>query len=63
VLADVYIWTWTLGGVIQLIAIVWATVVGLRKGHGFLGFILGLFLSLIGVLIIYLIGPRQPSRV
>jgi hypothetical protein len=57
------VWTWTLGGIIHLIAIIWATVVGSQKGHGFLGFILGLFLSLIGVLIIYLIGPRQYSRV
>ena len=44
---------------VHVLFIVWATVVGSRKGRPFVGFLLGFFLSLLGVLIIYLISPKN----
>ena len=47
--------------VFHILIIVWATVVGSRNGRPWLGFFLGLILSLVGVLILYLIGPKNTS--
>jgi hypothetical protein len=44
---------------LHLIFIIWATIVGTRKGRGFVGFLLGFFLSWIGLIIIYMIGPKS----
>jgi hypothetical protein len=45
--------------VLHVIFIIWATIVGSHKGRALLGFVLGLFLSWIGLIIIYLIGPKS----
>jgi hypothetical protein len=44
---------------LQLIFIIWATIVGSNKGRGLVGFLLGLFLSWIGLIIIYMISPAK----
>jgi hypothetical protein len=46
--------------VLHVIFIIWATIVGSRNGRPVLGFVLGLLLSWVG-LIIYLIGPKTPT--
>jgi hypothetical protein len=47
--------------VLHVIFIVWATIVGSRNGRPWLGFFLGLILSWVGVIIMYLIGPKNTS--
>jgi hypothetical protein len=44
---------------LHLIFIIWATIVGSRKGRALVGFLLGFFLSWIGLIIIYLISPKS----
>jgi hypothetical protein len=45
--------------VLHVIFIIWATIVGSRNGRPWLGFFLGLLLSWVGLIIIYLIGPKS----
>jgi hypothetical protein len=45
--------------ILHVVFIVWATVIGSRNGRTWLGFFLGLILSWIGVIIMYLIGPKN----
>ena len=47
--------------VLHVIFIIWATVVGSRNGRPVLGFFLGLILSWIGVIIMYVIGPKSSA--
>jgi hypothetical protein len=46
-------------GVLHLIFIVWATIVGSNKGRPLAGFLLGLILSWIGLIIIYVMKPKN----
>ena len=45
--------------VLHVIFIIWATIVGHSKGRPWLGFLLGLLLSWIGLIIIYVIEPEE----
>ena len=47
--------------ILHVLFIVWATVIGSRNGRTLLGFVLGLLLSWIGVIIMYLIGPKSSA--
>jgi hypothetical protein len=45
--------------VLHVIFIIWATIVGSNKGRALVGFLLGLFLSWIGLIIIYVMKPKN----
>jgi hypothetical protein len=44
---------------LHVIFIIWATIVGHNKGRTLAGFLLGLFLSWIGLIIIYVMSPKN----
>jgi quinol-cytochrome oxidoreductase complex cytochrome b subunit len=44
---------------LHVIFIIWATIVGHNKGRTQAGFLLGLFLSWIGLIIIYVMSPKS----
>ena len=44
---------------LHVIFIIWATIVGNNKGRPLAGFLLGLFLSWIGLIIIYVMSPKN----
>ena len=44
---------------LHVIFIIWATIVGHNKGRTLAGFLLGFFLSWIGLIIIYVMSPKN----
>ena len=44
---------------LHVIFIIWATIVGNSKGRPWAGFFLGLLLSWIGLIIIYVMSPKN----
>ncbi|TET21615.1 MAG: hypothetical protein E3J71_09100 [Candidatus Stahlbacteria bacterium] len=53
---------WIILLAINVLFAFWGYMVGRRKGHGALGAVLGLFLGVIGIIIIYAIRGRSQSE-